>query len=148
MASMEKNLDDHIEIIRRFNRGYAQKIGIFNERIFDSTMSLTELRVMHELSLHRQTTATHLSKILNLDGGYLSRILNKFEKAELISKERSLKDARQRKLALTAKGKKTWVAASAKANENVNSMISPLSIEHQRELIGAMMTIATLLGIE
>lgn len=140
------SLEERIDVIRHFNRMYAHKIGIFSERIFNSEMSLTELRVLHELSLHKQTTATVLSKELRLDGGYLSRILNKFEKAELISKERSMKDARQRRIALTKKGVKAWEAASAKASQNVQDMIVHLDVPQQIKLIAAMTTISELLS--
>ena len=148
MATVLFSLDERVEKIRHFNRMYAHKIGIVSEKIFDSTMSLTELRVLHELSLHKQTTATELSRILDLDGGYLSRILNKFEKDELISKETSLKDARQRQLSLTRKGHKAWDIASAKAAENVKQMIVHLDDTQQGHLIAAMTTIATLLQFE
>jgi DNA-binding MarR family transcriptional regulator len=148
MATVLFSLDERVEKIRHFNRMYAHKIGIVSEKIFDSTMSLTELRVLHELSLHKQTTATELSRILDLDGGYLSRILNKFEKDELISKETSLKDARQRKLSLTKRGHKAWDIASAKAAQNVKDMVGNLDEAQQSHLIAAMATIATLLGFE
>lgn len=111
-------------------------------------MSLTELRVLHELSLAKQSTATALSRALGLDGGYLSRILNKFEREGLISKQRSLKDARQRKISMTLKGKKVWSLASDKANQNILDMIMPLSHEQQNQLIAAMATIALLLAME
>jgi DNA-binding MarR family transcriptional regulator len=140
--------DDHVEQIRRFNRAYLQKIGILSEKIFDSSFSLTELRIIHELSLHRQTTATSLSRLLSLDGGYLSRILNKFEKNGIVSKQRSLKDARQRKISLTQKGRKIWNAASAKARENILEMLAPLSPEQQQQLMAAMTTISVLLQME
>lgn len=148
MTPTQDELEKRVDSIRQFNRAYAQKIGVFSEKIFDSPLSLTELRVLHELSLHRQTTATHLSKTLLLDGGYLSRILNKFEKDDVVIKERALNDARQRKISLTPKGKKMWGLASQKANQNILDMIEPLTVEQQGQLIAAMTTIAALLMME
>lgn len=148
MTSPDQNLEDYVESIRRFNRGYAQRIGVLTEKIFDTKMSLTELRVIHEINAENQTTATHLCKLLRLDGGYLSRILNKFEKEGLVAKQKSLRDARQRKLTLTASGKKAWTAYSQKANQNIKDMIAPLTPEQQMQLISAMTTIAALLGLD
>lgn len=148
MTTPHLDIESYIESIRRFNRGYAQKIGIFAEKVFDSKMSITELRVLHEINIQKQTTATHLCKVLGLDGGYLSRILNKFEKAGYIAKQKSLKDARQRRISLTATGKKEWSIYSQKANQNIVDMILPLNVQQQKDLIAAMTTIAVLLGIE
>lgn len=124
---------------------YVQKIGVLTERVFASPYSLTELRIIHELSVKKTTTATHICKSMSLDGGYLSRILNKFEKEGLIKKERSTKDARQRKISFTKKGEKVWDGISAEARNNVLKMLEPLSVEQQIRMTAAMNTIASIL---
>lgn len=136
-----------VESVRNFNRFYALKAGAFNEKIFESDFSLTEIRVLYELSLHESTTATYLSKHLSLDCGYLSRILNNFDTKGLVKKERSIQDARQRTLSLTPEGYEVAMQVSSKASESVVKMLEPLSAEEQKELVDAMAVILRLLGM-
>lgn len=142
---MTTDLEKRIEDIRSFNRMYVQRIGVLTERVFDSPYSLTELKIIYELSVKKSTTATHIRKSMSLDGGYLSRILNKFEKEGMIKKERSKNDARQHKISFTKKGEKTWEAISAEARNNVLKMLEPLSVEQQVRMTAAMNTIASIL---
>lgn len=137
---------EQIEAIRKFNRVYAQKAGAFTDRLYDSTFSLTELRILYELSLHESTTATYLSKAMDLDCGYLSRILNGFEKLELITKERSAKDARQRTISLTERGRAASAKISARVVEDIDKMLKPLTTSQRETLVAAMNTIVAILS--
>src|SRR5712671_7295425 len=91
---------NHIQTVRRFNRFYTHQIGLLNEGLLDSPFSLTEVRALYQLAHREQPTAAELCKDLGLDAGYLSRILRKFEKQQLIEKNGS-HDARQSLLRLT-----------------------------------------------
>lgn len=138
------DIEKCIEDVRSFNRMYVQKMGVLSERVFDTPYSLTELKIIYELSVRKTTTATHIRKSMSLDGGYLSRILNKFEKEGLVKKERSKKDARQHKIFFTGKGEKTWEAISAEARKDVLKMLEPLTPEQRREVTAAMNTISAI----
>ena len=87
--------NDHIEAVRSFNRFYTRQIGVLEEGLLSSPFSLTEVRVMYELAHRERTTATELGKILALDAGYLSRVLQSFAKRDLIEKSPSPVDGRQ-----------------------------------------------------
>src|SRR5688500_2645069 len=92
-----------VDTIRRFNRFYTRQIGLLQEKLLDSAFSLTEGRVLYEIAYHGETgtlratapTAADLAKILKLDGGYLSRILQRFVRRKLITRTTSAADARQ-----------------------------------------------------
>jgi len=135
----------HVETVRRFNRFYTRQIGLLNEGLLDSPFSLTEVRALYELAHREQPTAAELCKDLGLDSGYLSRILRKFEKQQLIEKKGS-QDARQSLLSLTRKGRKAFDPLEARSDEQVAAMLGKLPPAKQRDLVHAMQTIESVLG--
>jgi len=137
---------DRVAAVRRFNRFYTRQIGVLREGLLKSPFSLTELRVLYELAHRERPTATELGKDLGVDAGYLSRILQNFEKRGLIRKTPSQADGRQSLLSQTAKGKKVFAPLETRSNEEVLSMLSKLSAAEQSRLLAAMATVEQLLG--
>ena len=80
---------DRIAAVRRFNRFYTRQIGVLRKNYLDSPYSLGEMRVLYELSHGEVKTATDIGRALDLDAGYLSRVLRNFEKRGLISRKTS-----------------------------------------------------------
>ncbi len=139
---------DRIGAVRGFNRFYTRQIGVLRKNYLDSPYSLGEMRVLYELSQSQDLTASDIGRALDLDAGYLSRVLRKFEKSGLVSRTTSKADARQSHLALTAKGRKTYAPAETRSQNNVAAMLETLSGGDQQKLVNAMQTIKTLLGAE
>jgi len=139
-------LQQRIAAVRRFNRFYTQRIGVLQEGWLDSPFSLTEARVLYELLHREKPTAKDIADDLGLDGGYLSRILQRFQKQGLIRKETSPADARQSLLSITAKGRKAFAPLESHASEKVSAMLGKLAAETQQQLLSAMQTIETALG--
>lgn len=137
----DTGLEQRVETIRRFSRMYMQRIGILEERIFGSTFTPAEVRVMNEIALNGETTASALARDLKMDGGYLSRILNGFEKQDLIAKEKSKEDGRQYKIGLTRKGRKLSDSLLEEARKIMTSLVAPLPDEEQIRLVAAMSAI-------
>ena len=144
MAKME--FDQLVEAIRRFNRFYTKQIGVLHEGLLGSQFSLTEVRVLYELAHREIPTATALAKELDLDPGYLSRILRRFETRRLVGKRASTTDGRQSLLSLTPRGRKVFAPLNARSHREVAAMLGPLSATEQRHLLSAMETIERLLG--
>jgi DNA-binding MarR family transcriptional regulator/GNAT superfamily N-acetyltransferase len=136
---------DRVAAVRRFNRFYTRQIGVLRKNFLDSPYSLGEMRVLYELAQGGEKTATDIGRNLDLDAGYLSRVLRDFEKKGLVSRTPSKKDARQSHLALTAKGRKVYAPAEKRSQNDVAAMLAKLDGGKQAQLVAAMQTIETLL---
>lgn len=132
--------------LRGFNRFYTRKIGILQAGHLSSPFSLTEVRVLYELAHREQPTAAELCKDLELDPGYLSRMLRSFEKQLLLRKVPSANDARQALLALTAHGRKQFDELDNRANEQVAKLLRPLSQNEREQLVSSLQRVEALLG--
>jgi len=136
---------ENIDAVRRFNRFYTRQIGVLREGLLNSPFSLTEVRVLYEIAHRSQPNAAELCKDLNLDAGYLSRILRRFEQQHLLTKTPSASDGRQSLLALTVQGCKVFAPLEARQSEEVGTMLAKLSSHGQLRLLEAMRTIERLL---
>lgn len=135
----------NVRAVRAFNRFYTQRIGVLQRGLLHSPYSLTEVRVLYELANAKDLTATQLQKLLDLDAGYLSRMLRTFERSGLVSRERSKKDGRQTLLRLTARGGKIFSGLDARQSSEVAKMLEPVSRNAQESLIASMQTIQSVL---
>jgi DNA-binding MarR family transcriptional regulator/GNAT superfamily N-acetyltransferase len=136
------------EAVRSFNRFFTQYIGLLHEGVQRSQFSLTEVRVLRELSVGSASTATEVARNLGLDSGYLSRLLTNFERQQLITRRQSDTDARQSLLALTDAGRAEYEPLEAAAVEEVCALLERLSEAGQMQLIGAMHLVERLLNDE
>ena len=140
---------DRIGAVRRFNRFYTRQIGVLRKNFLDSPYSLGEMRVLYELAqgtpLGDGRTASDIARNLDLDAGYLSRVLRDFEKKGLVKRTTSKTDARQSHLSLTAKGRKVYAPAEKRSQNDVAAMLARLDAGQQAQLVTAMRTIETLL---
>ncbi|MGA2891707.1 MAG: bifunctional helix-turn-helix transcriptional regulator/GNAT family N-acetyltransferase [Xanthobacteraceae bacterium] len=141
-----RSADSRIAMVRRFNRFYTRQIGVLRKTYLDSPYSLGEARVLYEIARQGSPTASDVGRALDLDAGYLSRVLRKFEKTGLIARTTSASDARQSHLALTARGKRAYAPLDARSQHATGAMLDRLAPADQARLIAAMDTIETLLG--
>ncbi|HEV8364173.1 MAG TPA: bifunctional helix-turn-helix transcriptional regulator/GNAT family N-acetyltransferase [Gemmatimonadaceae bacterium] len=142
---MSSALSSRVAAVRRFNRFYTQKIGALGEGHLASAFSLTEVRVLYELAHRDEPTASELGRALDLDAGYLSRILRHFTQRGLVRRSRSTSDGRNVHLQLTKKGERAFVPLEAKAGEAIASLLRPLPAKRQDALLRAMQHVQTLL---
>jgi DNA-binding MarR family transcriptional regulator/GNAT superfamily N-acetyltransferase len=145
MTTPAPTLEDRIAAVRRFTRFYTRHIGLLEEELLHSGFSLAEARVLYELAKREPTTATALAADLNLDAGYLSRILRRFGEAKLVTKTPAPADARQSLIAITAKGRKAFAPLNKGSRDQVAAMLERLSATEQERLAAAMATVEGLL---
>ena len=135
-----------VAAVRHFNRFITREIGALREGLLHTPYSLTEARVLSEIGRHGDLTASRLSRELELDPGYLSRLLADFERRGLVRKLRSDKDARQRLLSLTDAGRDAFTVLDDRAREEVSEMLGALSGAEQQRLLDAMRTVEDVLS--
>ncbi|MEO0703398.1 MAG: helix-turn-helix domain-containing GNAT family N-acetyltransferase [Pseudomonadota bacterium] len=129
---------DPIDRIRAFNRRYTQAMGLVSRTYLNSGMTVTEVRVLYELSVAPDTTARALSEALGLDEGHLSRIVKRFEGDGLLVRRASYRDGRQRHLSLTAPGRKLLTRLSRAARADVAARFDAVGPAGQAAVADAM----------
>lgn len=138
-------VEERVEAVRSFNRFYAQKMGVFSTQDA-SPFSLTEVRILFELFTQQRVTAKDICRTLAVDPGYVSRILHRFEDKKIIVKRADKRDARQRFVGLTVKGRRLYLAWADNANRHVRNLLETLGDEDQVRLVSAMQVIEELLS--
>lgn len=141
-------MQETIQNIRAFNRFYTDIIGLLNKHLLDSDYSLAEVRVMYEISVGKEVQASQIMAAMSIDKSYLSRILKKLEKDEIITKSLSAQDARAMTLSLTVKGKKLFDVLNKASDHQIAALIGKLSEGRQQELVAHMNAITNILKIK
>ena len=145
-APTSSGSDTRIAAFRRFNRFYTQKIGVLDRCYLQSEFSVGEGRVLYELAQRDETTASEISANLGLDMGYLSRILAKLERQQLIRRASAEQDARQRLIQVTPKGRKAMSTLDSRSQEQAGSLLAELTDPQQTSVLQAMSQIQAALG--
>src|SRR6202030_4173079 len=89
--------------VRRFNRIVTQRVGALNDHFLARDRSLGEARLLWEIGPQGRDVRSLRSR-LELDSGYVSRLLRSLEKAGLISVRADRTDKRVRVARLTRLG--------------------------------------------
>jgi DNA-binding MarR family transcriptional regulator/GNAT superfamily N-acetyltransferase len=129
--------------VRAFNRFYTNVIGVLHDMYLDTPYTLTESRVLFEIAKHGTVEVSWLRHALDIDAGYLSRVLSRFESEGLATRHRSAADARRQEIRVADKGR----AAVAELDERAAGQIGALlgGVDCGR-LVDAMGVITELLG--
>jgi DNA-binding MarR family transcriptional regulator/N-acetylglutamate synthase-like GNAT family acetyltransferase len=140
--------DQRVAAVRAFNRFYTKEFGLLGRGFLGTEFTLTEARILWEIG-HTPgglAEATEVRRELELDPGYLSRLLARFERDGLVIRERSEDDRRRQLLRLTGTGR----AAVRKFDTRANSEYRELLHEHpeieQRRLVEALSDARAILG--
>ncbi len=135
-----------VELIREFNRYYTRRIGVLHEGLLHTKFTLTESRLLWELAHHDGKTATDLSRELDLDAGYMSRLLRGLKERGLLKTTRAAADARHQHLSLTAAGRRAFAPLNTRSQADVTALLATLTEPQQQQLLQAMAQIEKLLG--
>jgi DNA-binding MarR family transcriptional regulator len=141
-----RGLPARIDAVRAFNRFYTRHIGLLRKDYLATRFSLTQARVLYEVAHRGHPTASDLARDLDLDPGYLSRVLRAFEVQGLLRRTPSPWDRRRHLVVLTARGRAAFAPLDARSQRQAAAMLRRLHPTGQARLIAAMRTIESLLG--
>jgi DNA-binding MarR family transcriptional regulator/GNAT superfamily N-acetyltransferase len=138
--------EDRVAAVRQFSRYYTNVLGLLQEGLLDTEFSLTEARVIFELAAAGQADAASLKRRLDIDPGYLSRLLARLGNAGLISRQRDPDDGRRQVIALTATGQAAFCTLNDRSDRQVRDLLATLPEDAQRRLTGAMAAVEEVLS--
>jgi DNA-binding MarR family transcriptional regulator/GNAT superfamily N-acetyltransferase len=139
---------DQVETVRGFNRFWTRQIGVLQAGLLQTSFSLTEARVLFELAHRAPCDATALRDVLDLDSGYMSRVVTGLKAQGLVGSRPDATDARRQLLDLTSAGRGALEDLDARSRAQVGEMLVGLSEWDRDRLLGAMGVIRSLLDPE
>ena len=136
---------DPVAAVRAFNRFYTGRIGVLGDGFLRTQHSLTEARILYELGDREVVEVADLRRDLDIDAGYLSRVLSRLEEQALVTRERSEDDGRRQRVRLTGDGAAAFAELDRRSAAEIGELLEGLGEERRRRLVAAMQLIAGLL---
>jgi DNA-binding MarR family transcriptional regulator/N-acetylglutamate synthase-like GNAT family acetyltransferase len=136
---------DRVSAVRAFNRLWSTRIGVLDAKHLDTPFSLAEARTLFELAQEPAIAVGALRSALDLDAGYLSRILARFKRDGLVTIERAPDDARKQVAKLTAAGKRAFRTLDRRSSRLVEALLTSLPEDAQSKLVASTRAIAEIL---
>lgn len=143
---MATALDRRVDQFRRFNRFFTQRIGVLAENFLRTPFTLAEGRVLFELASREATSPGDIAAALDLDPGYLSRILRRFERQGFVQRMTSSIDGRRAVLTLTDTGRDAFAPLNERSHDDIAALLAPLPADRQGAVLNAMDLIAEALA--
>jgi len=134
-----------INQVRRFNRTVTQRIGALGDAFLSRDRPLGQARVLWEIGSHGSDVKALRSR-LDLDSGYLSRLLRALEGDGLVVVEPNGADARVRTARLTRHGLAERAELDRRSDEAAAGILEPLSARQRERLVTAMAEVERLLA--
>jgi DNA-binding MarR family transcriptional regulator/GNAT superfamily N-acetyltransferase len=138
--------DAAVAAVRGFNRFYTNLIGLLRGKYLDTPYSLTEGRILFELGQRDASEVADLRRTVDIDAGYLSRILGRFESDGLITRQRSATDGRRQVIWLTDGGRSLVGSLDARSAAQTREMLAAVRDDDRRRLLDAMRVITEVLS--
>jgi DNA-binding MarR family transcriptional regulator/GNAT superfamily N-acetyltransferase len=130
--------------VRRFNRIVTQRVGALDDHFLARDRPLGEARVLWEIGADGCDVRSLRSR-LDLDSGYLSRLLRSLEGAGLLTVEPSEHDKRVRTARLTSAGLAERAVLDQRSDALAQSFLESLNEAQRNRLVAAMSDVERLL---
>jgi DNA-binding MarR family transcriptional regulator/GNAT superfamily N-acetyltransferase len=136
--------DAAIRQARAFNRSVTQRIGALNDEYLARGRPLGASRVLWEIGADGTDLRT-LRERLDLDSGYLSRLVQNLERDGLVTVQPGAGDKRVRTVRLTGAGRAERDLLDRRSDELAASLLISLSADQRDRLVEAMGVVERLL---
>lgn len=146
MTAKRKQMQQQADAVREFNRYYTVHLGLLRGRYLDTDFSLSEGRILYELSLNPSSTANELRHKLGLDAGYMSRLVRSLTERELLQGQRSELDKRATLLSLTVAGRAAMADLNQRASAQTIALLEQLDPATRQELLDALNKVQAILS--
>ena len=123
--------------VRAFNRFYTNVIGVLHSMYLDTPYTLTESRLLFEIARLGTVEVSALRQELDIDPGYLSRVLARFESDGLVTRHRSAADARRQEIRATEAGRAAGLNAELAERLARHTVIGSAALLDHSELDAA-----------
>ncbi|HEX7715658.1 MAG TPA: GNAT family N-acetyltransferase [Marmoricola sp.] len=133
----------HTATLRRFNRTYTQRVGALDDSFLGLGWPLGASRLIFEIG-DGATSVLELRERLDLDSGYLSRLLRRLTRAGVVDVRPDPADRRRRLVSLTAEGRKVRRELDRRSEQQAAALMEPLT-ERQRDRLTEALATADLL---
>jgi GNAT superfamily N-acetyltransferase/DNA-binding MarR family transcriptional regulator len=130
--------------VRSFNRTVTQRIGALNDEFLSRDRPLGQARLLWEIGPDGCDIRLLRSR-LDLDSGYLSRLLRALENDGLVAVEPSRADGRVRIARLTGPGLAERAVLDGRSDDAAVAILEPLSARQRARLVAAMAEVERLL---
>src|SRR5262245_4242121 len=122
--------------VRGFNRTVTQRIGVLNDNFLASDRSLGQNRLLWEIGVDGCDIRL-LRERLDLDSGYVSRLLRALEAGGYVVVEPSPTDGRIRIARLTPAGRRELAELDKRSDDAAVAILQPLNDRQRTRLVTA-----------
>jgi DNA-binding MarR family transcriptional regulator/GNAT superfamily N-acetyltransferase len=133
-----------VDRVRRFNRTVTQRVGALDDAYLSRSRPLGQARLLWEIGADGSEVRSLRSR-LDLDSGYLSRLIRSLEADGLATVEPDPADKRVRIVRLTDFGRRERELLDESSDELAWSLLAPLSDAQRSQLVDAMARVERLL---
>ena len=129
---------DTLQEVRQFNRFYTRLIGLLNEHLPDTGLSLPEGRVVYELATAGKQTAADLGRTLGIDKAQLSRLIRTLTERGLLTSTIDAAHAKRKILSLSPAGRVAFTQLDQGTRFRLESVLRPIRGAKRKKLVSSM----------
>jgi DNA-binding MarR family transcriptional regulator/GNAT superfamily N-acetyltransferase len=136
---------EQVRQVRRFNRTVAERVGVLHDHYLGGARPYGQARLLWEIGDGDTHDVRRVRDRLDLDSGYLSRLLRALERDGLVAVESHPHDRRVRTVRLTEAGRQERALLDDRSDALATSLLAPLDARQRDRLTSAMAEVERLL---
>lgn len=139
---------EEIDQVRRFNRTITERVGVLHDHYLGRDRPIGEARLLWEIGGADGRGGRDVRALrdrLELDSGYVSRLLRSLEADGLVTVRPQARDRRVRTVSLTDAGRAERAVLDELSDSLAESLLAPLNDRQRTSLVAAMAEVERLL---